>query len=137
MDTAKPIPTTIDDYIAQFPPAVQALLTQVRATIRAAAPEATETIKYAMPTFVLNGNLVYFAAFDNHIGFYAAPSGQSTFNERLVGYKTGKGSIQFPFDKPIPHDLIREMVQVRVAENKDRAAAKRTLKTKSSGDVPA
>ncbi|CCG99695.1 hypothetical protein FAES_1685 [Fibrella aestuarina BUZ 2] len=128
MNAAQSTPTTIDDYIATFPAAVQSLLTQVRATIREAAPEATETIKYAMPTYVLDGNLVYFAAFAKHIGFYATPSGQEAFRERLAGYKTGKGSIQFPFDKPIPHDLIRDMVRYRVAENRAKAAAKRQQK---------
>lgn len=132
MDATNSIPSTIDAYIATFPAAVQALLTQVRATIREAAPEATETIKYAMPTYVLDGNLVYFAAFAKHIGFYATPSGQNAFNERLTGYKTGKGSIQFPLDKPIPYELIRDMVLYRVAENRSKAAAKRKPKAKAS-----
>jgi uncharacterized protein YdhG (YjbR/CyaY superfamily) len=126
--SSKPAPKTIDEYIASFPSAVQTLLQQVRTTIREAAPEATETIKYAMPTFVLDGNLVYFAAFDKHIGFYATPTGQDAFKEKLSGYKTGKGSIQFPLDKPIPYELIEDMVRFRVKQNKEKAVAKKQLR---------
>ena len=125
----KPYPiaaTSIDDYIDGFPPEVQVLLEEVRQTIRNAAPEATETIKYAMPTFVLNGNLVYFGAFKHHIGFYPVPSGIVAFKKELAQYKMGKGSIQFPFDKPMPLDLITEIVKFRVTENFERQAAKKT-----------
>jgi uncharacterized protein YdhG (YjbR/CyaY superfamily) len=125
----KPYPTataSIDAYIDGFPPEVQVLLEQVRQTIRNAAPEATETIKYAMPTFVLNGNLVYFGAFKKHIGFYPVPSGIAAFKKELAQYKMGKGSIQFPFDKPMPLDLITEIVKFRVEENFERQAAKKT-----------
>jgi len=115
MATVKP--GSIDDYISGFPQEVQALLEQVRATIREAAPGAAETIKYAMPTFTLQGNLVHFAAFKNHIGFYPAPTGDPAFKQALAGYKQGKGSVQFPFDKPMPLDLIRKIVQARVREN--------------------
>lgn|SRR5574341_509366 len=121
-------PRTIDEYIAGFPPDVQDILQQVRQTIREAAPDAEETIKYRMPTFTLNGNLVYFAAFKNHIGFYPVPSGIEKFKKELSVYKQGKGSVQFPLDQPMPHDLIRRIVQFRVKENADRAAARRKKK---------
>src|SRR6185295_13986724 len=114
----------IDEYIAGFPKDIQKILEEVRATIRKAAPEAKEAIKYAMPTFVLNGNLVHFAAFKNHIGFYPAPSGIAPFKEELSAYEGGKGSIRFPLDQPIPYDLIRQVVEFRVTENQERAAAK-------------
>ncbi len=107
----------IDDYIAGFPEHVQAILQQVRKTIQAAAPEATEAIKYAMPTFVLNGNLVHFAAFTNHIGFYPAPQGIESFKEELSVYKGGKGSVQFPITEPMPIDLITRIVKFRVEKN--------------------
>lgn len=115
MITSKP--TTIDEYIAGFPKDVQKILEQVRATIQKAAPEAKEAIKYAMPAFTLNGNLVFFAAFKNHIGFYALPSGNVAFKKELAAYKTGKGSIQFPIDKPMPLSLITKIVKYRIKEN--------------------
>ncbi|WP_337041323.1 iron chaperone [Emticicia sp. 17c] len=111
----------IDEYISWFPAEVQEILQKVRETIKAAANDAKEDIKYAMPTFVLNGNLVHFAAFKNHIGFYPAPTGTETFKEELLAYKTGKGSVQFPLDKPIPYALITKIVQFRVAENLKKA----------------
>lgn len=111
-------PATIDAYIASFPEEVRVLLEQVRATIQKNAPEATEAIKYAIPTFVLNGkNLVHFAAFKNHIGFYATPTGHEAFKEALSGYKQGKGSVQFPMDEAMPLELIARIVQFRVEEN--------------------
>jgi uncharacterized protein YdhG (YjbR/CyaY superfamily) len=125
----KPYPTaaaSIDEYIASFPPEIQVILEEVRQTICNAAPEAREIIKYAMPTFVLNGNLVYFGAFKQHIGFYPVPSGIAAFKKELSAYKMGKGSIQFPFDKPMPLDLITEIVKFRVSENFERQAAKKT-----------
>lgn len=109
---------TIDDYIAQFLPEIQEILQSLRNVIREAAPEASEKISWQMPTFFLNGNLVHFAAFKKHIGFYPAPSGIETFKDKLVGYKTSKGAVQFPIDKPLPFDLIREIVAFRVKENK-------------------
>jgi uncharacterized protein YdhG (YjbR/CyaY superfamily) len=121
-------PTTIDDYIAAYPPAIQELLQAIRATIRAAAPEATEAISYAMPTFKLHGNLVHFAAFKNHIGFYPAPSGIENFKDQLASYKTSKGALQFPLDRPIPHALIAEIVRFRVGENTRNAASKKSRK---------
>jgi len=120
---------TIDEYIASFPRDVQEKLDQVRMTVQEAAPEATETIKYGMPTFMLNGNLVYFAAFKNHIGFYPAPTGVKEFETALSSYKTGKGSVQFPLDKPMPLKLITRIVKHRIKQN--REAAKR-LKRKDA-----
>jgi uncharacterized protein YdhG (YjbR/CyaY superfamily) len=105
----------INEYIASFPESTQELLEQVRATIQKAAPEAIAAIKYAMPTFVLNGkNLVHFAAYKNHIGFYATPSGHEEFKAALSPYKSGKGSVQFPIDAPMPLELIGRMVEFRV-----------------------
>jgi len=116
---------TIDEYISSFPKEIQTLLEQVRETIHQAAPEAEEAIKYAMPTFVLNGNLVHFAAFKNHIGFYPVPSGIEAFKKELSFYKGAKGSVQFPLDKPMPLELISRIVQFRVSENLKKAKAKK------------
>ncbi|MBV9790904.1 MAG: DUF1801 domain-containing protein [Chloroflexi bacterium] len=124
MNTDQPAPKTIDEYIASFPQDIQVLLEQVRQTIREAAPEAEETIKYQMPTFMLNGNLVYFAAFKKHIGFYPIPSGIDAFKDELARYEGGKGSVKFPLDQPMPLDLITKIVKHRVGENLARAAAK-------------
>lgn len=121
-------PNTIDEYIAGFPNDVQRKLQQVRETIKKAAPDAEETIKYAMPTFTLNGNLVYFAGFKNHIGFYATPKGNEAFQKELSAYKQGKGSIQFPLDQPMPLDLITKMVKYRVEENLGKAGKTKTKK---------
>jgi uncharacterized protein YdhG (YjbR/CyaY superfamily) len=110
-------PTTIDAYIAHFPEDVQQILRQVRAVIREAAPHASERISYQMPTFYLNGNLVHFGVHKTHIGFYPTPSGIEAFKEEISGYKWAKGSVQFPLDQPMPYDLIRRMVEFRVAEN--------------------
>ena len=120
--------TTIDEYIAGFPADIQAILHQLRATVKAAAPDAEESISYAMPTFKYHGILVYFAAFKNHIGFYATPNGNDAFRKELSVYKTGKGSIQFPLDQPMPLDLITQMVQFKVAENSEKAKAKKGKK---------
>lgn len=117
-------PKTIDEYVAAFPQEVQKILQKVRQTIRKAAPEAEETIKYRMPTFTLNGNLVHFAAHKKHIGFYPVPTGIEKFKKELSVYKQGKGSIQFPLDKPIPYGLISKIVKFRVKENLERAKAK-------------
>jgi uncharacterized protein YdhG (YjbR/CyaY superfamily) len=107
----------IDSYIASFPEETTALLKQIRTTIRKAAPEAKETISYGMPTFTLKGNLVHFAAFKNHIGFYPTPSGIEAFKKELSVYEGAKGSVQFPLAKPIPFDLISKIVEFRVNEN--------------------
>jgi uncharacterized protein YdhG (YjbR/CyaY superfamily) len=108
---------SIDEYIAGFPPATQQVLQEVRTVIRTAAPEATETISYAIPTFDLDGrHLVHFAGFKSHIGFYPIPSGVEAFQAELAAYKQGKGSVQFPLGKPMPVDLIRRIVEFRVSE---------------------
>lgn len=115
----KPI-TGIDEvekYIALQPEEVQELLWQVRKVIREEAPGAEETISYGIPTFKLNGNLVHYAAFKKHIGFYPAPVGMEQFKKQLSAYVQGKGSVQFPVDKPMPLELIREIVRFRVAQN--------------------
>jgi uncharacterized protein YdhG (YjbR/CyaY superfamily) len=123
MSTAKP--GNIDEYIQAFPSGVRALLEQMRATIRAAAPAAEETISYGIPAFKLNGNLVYFAAFKHHIGFYATPTGHEAFKKELAVYKQGKGSVQFPFDQPLPLALIKKIVKFRVNQNIERAKARK------------
>jgi uncharacterized protein YdhG (YjbR/CyaY superfamily) len=124
MKTKLAAPQTIDGYIAGFPPEVQTILQKIRLTIRKAAPDAEEAIKYQMPTFTLHGNLVHFAAFKNHIGFYPVPSGIEKFKKELATYQQGKGSVQFPLDQPIPYGLISKIVKFRVKENAARAAAK-------------
>lgn len=111
---------TIDEYINSFPEDIQIILSKIRHIIRKAAPEAVETISYQMPTFRLNGNLVHFAAFQNHIGFYPTPSGTTAFQKELSPYKSGKGSIRFPLDKPIPYDLIEKIILFRVKENRQK-----------------
>lgn len=109
--------TSIDAYIAEFPPETQQLLQALRELIRALAPAATETISYAIPTFDLNGrHLVHFAGYKQHIGFYPTGSGIAAFQDELSGYKTARGTVQFPLNKPLPLDLIRRMVEFRVAE---------------------
>lgn len=108
---------TIDEYISGFPEDVQVILKKLRLVIREAAPQATETISYQMPTFRLNGNLVHFAAFPNHIGFYPTPSGINKFRPQLSSYKNAKGSVQFPIKEPMPFELISEIVKFRVSEN--------------------
>ncbi len=110
----------IDEYIADFSKDIQKVLEQIRVTIKKAAPEAEETIKYAMPTFTLKGNLVHFAAFKNHIGFYPAPTENEAFKKDLSVYKTGKGSVQFPLDKPMPLNLITKIVKLRISSNLEK-----------------
>jgi uncharacterized protein YdhG (YjbR/CyaY superfamily) len=120
--------STIDEYIATFPEDIQKKLGEVRATIKSAAPEATEKISYQMPTFFLYGNLVHFAAFKNHIGLYPAPSGIEAFKHELSQYEGSKGTIKFPLDKPLPLDLISKITKYRVAENLKRAETKSSKK---------
>jgi uncharacterized protein YdhG (YjbR/CyaY superfamily) len=124
--------TTIDEYIASFPEEIQKYLKEMRRTIKKAAPEATETISYAMPTYKLNGNLVHFAAFKNHIGFYPASSGIEAFKEELSMYKGAKGSVQFPVGCKLPSDLITKIVKYRVQEDLERQTKKYPDKTNSS-----
>ena len=116
--------TSIDEYIATFPEEIQKILEELRATIKAAAPDAEEKISYQMPTFALKGNLVHFAAFKNHIGFYPTPSGTQAFKHELSIYEGAKGSIKFPIDKPLPLELISKIVKFRVAENLKKAEKK-------------
>jgi uncharacterized protein YdhG (YjbR/CyaY superfamily) len=124
MSTNQTAPETIAEYIAGFPKEIQKVLIKVRTTIRKAAPRAEETIKYGMPTFTLNGNLVYFAAFKKHIGLYSMPrTGTEKFEKELSRYQGEKGSVKFPFDEPIPFDLIGKIVKRRVKENLERAKA--------------
>ena len=108
---------SIDEYIAAFPPETQKVLEELRALIKEAAPDATETISYAIPTFDLNGHLVHFAGYERHIGFYPTGSGVEAFKEELKSYKSGKGSVQFPLGRSMPTDLIRRIVAFRVEEN--------------------
>ena len=117
---SKSKPKTIDEYIAMFPKDVQKILENLRQVIRETAPTADETIDYGIPTFKLNGNLVHFAAFKNHIGFYPTPSGIEAFKKELSHYKQSKGTVQFPLDKPIPFDLVKKIVEFRVKENESR-----------------
>jgi uncharacterized protein YdhG (YjbR/CyaY superfamily) len=116
-------PRDIDGYIAQFPADVQAKLQSMRTTIRQAAPEAVEAIKYRMPTFVLVENLVHFAGYARHVGFYPTPSAIAAFEPELADYVWAKGSVQFPLDRPLPHDLVRRMVEFRVNEIRTRMGA--------------
>lgn len=117
-------PKNIDEYIARFPPDVQAVLKKIRETINQAAPGAEETIKYQMPTFLLNGNLVFFAAFKKHIGFFPPVTGDRKLTQDLSKYEGPKRSLKFPLDQPIPYDLIRKIVKVRVMENLEREKIK-------------
>jgi uncharacterized protein YdhG (YjbR/CyaY superfamily) len=107
-------PQTIDEYVAGFPPEVQRILQEIRRTIAGVIPEATEAIKYQIPTFVLEKNVIHFAAHKKHIGVYPVPKGDSGFEEAIAPYQTGKGTAQFPLDRPIPYDLIRRMVEFRL-----------------------
>ena len=119
-------PTSIDEYIADFPEEIQSLLNQIRSTIKQAAPDAEESIGYGMPAYKLYGKpLVYFAGFKNHIGFYATPTGHAEFAMELSKYKQGRGSVQFPIDQPIPLKLITQIVEFRVIENQEKAKVKR------------
>lgn len=125
MSSDQPAPKTIDEYVAGFPPDVQAILEKIRATIREAAPAAEETISYQIPAFTLNGRyLVYFAAYKKHVGLYPAPRGVEEFREELSAYGGGKGTVRFPLDKPIPFDLINRIVAFKVKESLERAEAK-------------
>jgi uncharacterized protein YdhG (YjbR/CyaY superfamily) len=125
MKTKQAAPENIDEYIAGFPKDVQTILEKVRMTIRKAAPDAEETISYQIPTFTLKGRyLIYFAAYKKHIGIYPAPIGDAEFEQEMSVYGSGKGTVKFPLDKPIPFDLIRKIVKFRIKENLARAAAK-------------
>lgn len=118
-------PATVDEYIAQFPEDVQRILQQIRTIIKEAAPEAEERIGYRMPGYYLNGGLVWFGAFKNHIGFYPDPSGIDAFEEELAPYRSAKGSVQFPLRQPIPYELIRRIVEYRVEAQRKKGSARR------------
>jgi uncharacterized protein YdhG (YjbR/CyaY superfamily) len=124
MDNDKARFSSIDEYIATFPEEIQTTLQEIRKTVKAAAPDAEEKISYQMPTFFLKGNLVHFAAFKNHIGFYPTPSGVEAFKEEIARYQGAKGSIRFPLHEPMPLDLITRIVKMRVAENLKKAELK-------------
>ena len=109
--------TTIDEYINSFPAEVQSKLSEIRKAVKEAAPEAKEKISYQMPAFYLKGNLVYFAAFKKHIGFYPTASGIAAFEDELTGYKCAKGTVRFPMDKPLPIELIGKITRYRMEEN--------------------
>ena len=122
--TAQAAPRDIDQYIAGFPPEVQAILEKVRLTIHKAAPEAQETIKYGMPTYTLHGNLVYFGAFTHHIGFYPPVAATGELKQELLPYEGPKRSLRFPLDQPIPYELIARVVTARVRENMTKTKAR-------------
>lgn len=130
MNEEKVVYHTIDEYIMLFPADIQEILQTIRKIVHEAAPEAQEKISYQMPTFTLNGNLVHFAAFKKHIGFYPTPSGIDAFEKELSSYKGAKGSIQFPLAQPIPYDLIKKIVVYRVAESKRQAEEKQMKRKK-------
>jgi uncharacterized protein YdhG (YjbR/CyaY superfamily) len=119
-------PATVDAYIAAFARDVQEMLRQIRATVRAAVPDAEETIKYGMPTYVLDGNLVFFAAFKKHVGFFGTSleMGDGALRDELSVYAGPKGSLKFPLGKPVPLDLITRIVEIRAKENRERAGAR-------------
>lgn len=111
---------SMDEYISAFPADVRQRLRQIRELIRETAPDSSEAIKYGIPTFILNGNLIHFAAFKNHIGLYPTPTGMDAFAKELSIYKQGKGSVQFPLDQELPLDLIRRIVEYRVSVNRKK-----------------
>ena len=124
MKEDKSTSNVIDEYIAQFPEDVQKILQKVRKTIQKVAPDAQEKINYGIPTFTLNGNLVHFAGFKSHIGFYPTPSGIEKFKKELSKYEGAKGSVKFPLDQPIPFDLIKKITEFRVQEQSAKGEKK-------------
>lgn len=118
--TTNTTPSTIEEYIAGFPKETQNILQKLRQAIKETAPQAEETIRWQMPTYKLNGNLVHFAAYKTHIGFYPEPSAIEAFKEKLSTYRTTKGAIQFPISKPLPLDLVKEIVSFRIKENLEK-----------------
>lgn len=122
--------TTVEEYLGSFPPAIQKMLFALRETIKSTAPGSEEKISYRMPAYYLKGTLVYFAAFKKHIGFYATPTANPVFQKELAHYKTGKGSIQFPIDEPLPLKLISRIVKFRVRENCEREIGKKNKSAK-------
>jgi uncharacterized protein YdhG (YjbR/CyaY superfamily) len=132
MRSGPSVPTTIDEYIASFPREVQLRLDRIRTVIRKAAPEAEEKISYRIPTFALKGNLVHFGGFKSHVGFYPGASGIANFKTELAAYESARGSVQFPFDEPLPVSLIARIVKFRVKENLERAQAKAATRERHS-----
>lgn len=124
MEAKKGPPSSVDEYISQYPEDVQVILENIRALIKESAPEAVEKISYQMPGYFQNGGLVWFGAWKSHIGFYPNPSGTEQFKEELAAYKLTKGSVHFPLNKPMPYDLIKKIVEYRVEENQRIAAEK-------------
>ena len=124
MESNRDKPSSIDEYIAALPADTQRILAELRATIRTAAPDATETISYQMPAFMQGGILVYFAAYKRHIGFYPTSSAIEAFQAELAAYECSKGAVRFPIGQPLPLELIGRMVRFRVAENLKKAAQK-------------
>jgi uncharacterized protein YdhG (YjbR/CyaY superfamily) len=115
--------TSVDEYIGSFPKGIRIILQQIRNTVKEAAPEAVETIKYQMPTFTLHGNLIHFGAFRNHIGIYPVPKGDNIFRKELSVYVAEKSTIRLPFDKPMPLDLIKKIIELRVKETESKIIA--------------
>lgn len=128
----KSVANNIDEYIARYPADIQKLLQEVRKTIQAAAPQAEEAMAYGIPTFKLNGNLVHFGGFKQHIGFYPAPQGLEAFRKELSKYKGSKGAVQFPLDQPMPLALITRIVKYRVKQNQEKAKEKAKEKGKAT-----
>jgi len=126
MATRRQAPKSIDEYIAQFSPEIQAILERIRATVGSAAPDAQETISYQIPAFTLNGALVYFAAFKNHIGFFPPATGNASLEKAIAPYAGEKGNLRFPLDRPIPYGLIERVVKHRVKQNLAKAPTRRT-----------
>ena len=122
--TTRPIPKTIDEYVAGFPPDVQAVLQKIRQVVRSAAPDAQETISYQIPAFKLDGVLVYFAAFKKHIGFYPPIRGDAGMKKAVSAYAGPKGNLRFPLDQPIPYDLIKRITKLRLKQNLAKATSK-------------
>jgi len=127
METKRPAPKTIDEYIEAFPPQVQEILEKIRRIVRGAAPGAQEVISYQMPTFKLNGVLVHFAAFKNHIGLYPPIRGDAAIEKAVAPYAGEKGNLRFPLDQPIPYDLIERIAKLRVKQNLAKVPAKRSV----------
>ena len=125
MEKAKVVPETVDQYIAAFPADIKKRMQQLRKTIRAAAPKADEVISYQMPGYKYFGMLVYFAAYKNHIGFYPGAGGVLEFYKKLSSFKSAKGSVQFPHDRPIPYDVISKIVKFRVKQNEEKFSLKK------------
>ena len=131
MNSKKPGLTSIDEYIATFPGDMQKILQELRATIKGAAPDSDEKISYGMPTFKMNGNyLIYFAGWKNHISIYPIPTGDEEFNQKIAPYISGKGTLKFPLDKPIPLELVAEMVRLQIADNLEKTSIKSNYRSK-------